>query len=194
VVSRKLASWPSKIPLRIGIFAFLNNRFPPTLERGLAVTVTQNGKFLSPSRRITVCMSLLICALAVAALGFVRARTNHLLVSSFDPPDSVAPTTLQNKTLNDDIEAEIATILPTGFEPAAITRPQGEFLLVINNRSGLEEITWRLDLEIGGKLREVKVGDGKLRSGNFEDLPPGRYVLSEANHPEWICRITITSR
>lgn len=158
------------------------------------MAVTQNGKFLSRSRRLIICAALLLCTLAVAALGFVRGRTNRLHVSTFDPPISVVPTALQNKTPNDVIEAEIVTVRPTGFEPAAITRPRGEFLLVINNRSGLEEVKWRLDRETGGNLREVKIHDGKLRSGNFEDLPPGRYVLTEANHPDWICRITITPR
>src|SRR6266508_4488481 len=37
------------------------------------------------------------------------------------------------------IESELITITPRGFEPKEITRPTGEFLLVINNRSGLEE-------------------------------------------------------
>jgi hypothetical protein len=158
------------------------------------MALTQNRKFLGRSRRLIIWAALLLCALVFSALGLVRGRTNRLLVSTFDPPISVVPTALQNKTLNDVIEAEIVTIRPTGFEPAAITRPQGEFLLVINNRSGLEEVTWRLDREAGGNLREVKIHDGKLRSGNFEDLPPGRYVLTEANHPDWICHITVTSR
>ena len=155
---------------------------------------TQNGKFLSPSRRLIICAALVVCTLAVAALGFVRGRTNRLLVSTFDPQIVVVPTALQNETRDDGIEAEIVTVRPTGFEPAAITRPQGEFLLVINNRSGLEEVKWRLDRETGGNLREVRIRDGKLRSGDFEDLPPGRYVLTEANHPDWICSLTITSR
>ncbi|MDX6501037.1 MAG: hypothetical protein QOG23_4297 [Blastocatellia bacterium] len=155
---------------------------------------TQNEKFLSRRRILIVCAASLLGVLAVAALGFVRGRTNRLVASTFSPPIAVVPMAPQNKTDDDAIEAEIVTVRPTGFEPAAITRPRGDFLLVINNRSGLEEVNWRLDRETGGNLVEVRIAGGKLRSGNFEDLVPGSYVLTEANHPDWICRITITSR
>jgi hypothetical protein len=158
------------------------------------MSVTQNRKFLSRSHRLTISAALLLCTLTVTALCFVRGRTNGLLVSEFDRPISVVANVLQDQVLNDVNEAEVLTIRPTGFEPAAITRPPGEFLLVINNRSGLEEVNWSLDRETGGNVREVKISGGKLRSGNFQDLPPGRYVLTEANHPGWICRITITSQ
>jgi hypothetical protein len=155
---------------------------------------TQYEKFVSRSRIWIICAAFLLCALAVAAVGFVRGRTNNRPVSALDYPIVIIPAALQQETADDDIEAEIVTIRPIGFEPSAITRPRGEFLLVINNRSGLKEINWRLAREAGGNLREVRIYDGKSRSGNFEDLPPGRYVLTEANHPDWICRLTITSR
>jgi hypothetical protein len=63
------------------------------------------------------------------------------------------------------IETELVTITTTGFDPAEITRPKGEFLIVVNNRTGLEGINLRLEREAGHKLREVKLRDGKLRSG-----------------------------
>ena len=89
-------------------------------------------------------------------------------------------------------ESEVVTLLPEGFEPAEITRPRGEFLLVVHNRSGLDEVTWRLEREAGSRLREVRLGEGRLRSGSFEDLTPGTYLLSADGHPEWVCRVTIT--
>lgn len=156
--------------------------------------LTQNRKFLSYSYRLIICATLLLCTLTLTALCFVHGRTNGLLVSELDRPISVVANAPQDQVSNDVNETEVLTIRPTGFEPAAITRPPGEFLLVINNRSGLEEVNWSLDRETGGKVRELKISGGKLRSGNFQDLPPGRYVLTEANHPEWICRITITSQ
>jgi len=36
-----------------------------------------------------------------------------------------------------DFEAELITITPHGFEPREIMRPQGRFLLMIDNRSGV---------------------------------------------------------
>jgi hypothetical protein len=99
----------------------------------------------------------------------------------------------QDELANQELEAEVITILPTGFQPAEIIRSKGEFLMVINNRTGLEEVNWQLDREVGGNLHKVKMREGKLRSGSFEKLPPGRYRLSELDHPQWLCLITITS-
>lgn len=100
----------------------------------------------------------------------------------------------QNQSNRERVETELVTIRPTGFEPAEISRVQGRFLLAVDNRAGLEEVTLRLDRVAGNRLRDVKVPRRKLDWREFVDLTPGRYVLSEAAHPEWNCTITITSK
>jgi hypothetical protein len=94
------------------------------------------------------------------------------------------------------LEAELVTIRPAGFEPADITRSKGLFLLAIENRSGIDGINVRLDKEAGSRLRQIPMSRLKQNLNWSEglDLPPGSYILSEADHPEWICRITITAR
>jgi hypothetical protein len=95
---------------------------------------------------------------------------------------------------SDRLEAELVTIKPSGFEPAEITRPQGSVLLAIYNRSGLEEVNLRLEVESGPRLREVRVPRKRLDFKEIVDLHPGRYRLTELNHPEWNCTITVTAR
>lgn len=92
------------------------------------------------------------------------------------------------------VETEVLTIRPTGFEPSELTRPQGRFLLAVNNRSGLAEVNLRLDRVAGNRLREVRVPRNKLDWREFVELPPGRYLLTEAGQPNWVCSITITAR
>jgi hypothetical protein len=92
------------------------------------------------------------------------------------------------------IETELVTIRRHGFEPQEITRPAGPFFLAVENRSSLEEVTLRLDRVGGNRLREVNVPRKKLDWRDALDLPPGHYVLTEANHPEWVCNITITAK
>jgi hypothetical protein len=91
------------------------------------------------------------------------------------------------------VETEIVTILPDGFEPTQITRPVGRIMLMVNNRSGLGAVTFRLDLDPGIRLLDVTVPRTKLDWVDMVDLIPGSYVLSEANHPDWVCHITITA-
>lgn len=91
-------------------------------------------------------------------------------------------------------EAELITIEPHGFEPAQVTRPQGRFLLAIDNRSGLEDIQLRLERAEGGRVPALEARNRRLSWREEVDLPPGRYVIRETNHPEWSCLITITAR
>lgn len=90
------------------------------------------------------------------------------------------------------IEPVFVKLSPTGFEPNEITRPRGLFLLVVNNRSNNPDISLRLDHESGRRAHEKHLRGGKIDWREPLDLAPGRYVLSEANHPEWTCSITIT--
>jgi hypothetical protein len=85
-------------------------------------------------------------------------------------------------------------VTSNGFEPAEVRRPKGPFYLLFNHSNHLPEIKLLLKRADGGKLREVglKRNGRKGRHAEFLNLPPGRYVLTEASHPEWICRITIT--
>ena len=92
------------------------------------------------------------------------------------------------------VEAELITIHPTGFEPAEITRDGGRFVLAVDNRSGLEEVDLQLNRENGSREREARVHRQQLDWREFVDLPPGRYVLKEVNHPDWACLITITGK
>jgi hypothetical protein len=90
------------------------------------------------------------------------------------------------------VEAELITILPTGFEPAQITRPSGKFLLAVENRSGISQIDFQLSAESGNRIVEVSRTWERSDWSDVVNPPPGRYVLTERNHPAWQCVITIT--
>lgn len=91
-----------------------------------------------------------------------------------------------------DIQAELITIAPHGFEPLELTRPRGRFVLMIENRSGLKEVALSLTREGGARVREMRVPREQPDWSEVVDLEPGRYLLSEANHSDWVCAITIT--
>jgi hypothetical protein len=91
-------------------------------------------------------------------------------------------------------DVEIITLLPTGFEPKEINRPKGQFLLVVHDRSGADDVNFRLNREAGNRLHDVRVEEGMLSWRTPLDLHPGAYVLTEAGHPEWSCRINVTAR
>ncbi len=89
------------------------------------------------------------------------------------------------------IETMRVTITTIGFDPDELTHPAGQVVLAVDNRSGLEEVRLRLDREGGERLADVLVERGQLDWHDTITLSAGHYTLTEANHPEWACHITI---
>jgi len=92
------------------------------------------------------------------------------------------------------VEAELVTATPTGFEPAEIKRPQGRFLLAVDNQTGLDALDLYLEGETGTRVSVALSRKGKLKWREILDLPPGNYVLRAANDRSWRCDIRLTAR
>ena len=101
---------------------------------------------------------------------------------------------IQGQAPADQLETELITATPTGFEPAEITRPQGRFMLAVDNRSGLHELEMYFERETQGRINVPLSRKGKMAWREVIDLPPGSYVLRAANDESWRCRITLTPR
>ena len=150
---------------------------------------------LAPAALIVAAMAANEALASRATLWLTPAgKLVNTPLGSIATVSSPALSAVQNSSADKRVETEVITIRPTGFEPAQISRPQGRFLLAINNRSGLQEITLNLDREAGNRLPKKQKPKGKSRWSEVMDLPPGRYILAESNHPKWVCKITITAR
>ena len=92
------------------------------------------------------------------------------------------------------LETELITLQPSGFEPNEIRRPQGAFILGVDNRAGVEAIELQFRRVDGQRLNTLQTPKRKVSWREVVDLPPGEYVLSVAHHPEWTCNVTILPR
>jgi hypothetical protein len=104
-----------------------------------------------------------------------------------------ARTSTQGKKAPIQIGHALITLTSTGFYPSEITRPKGPFLLAVDNRAGDQDIALRLTRANGTKEKEKRMVKGQSRWRQLVDLNPGKYVLTEANHPDWVCNINITA-
>jgi|SRR5687767_6861624 len=89
------------------------------------------------------------------------------------------------------IEAELLVLRSEGFQPREIKRPPGKFLLTLQNQSNEEEPSFMLTLEAGPSLKQIRVSKRQSKYRELMELPPGTYVLTETNHPDWTCKIVI---
>ena len=103
-------------------------------------------------------------------------------------------TLAQQRQKQERLETELLTLQPTGFEPNEIQRPRGTFILGVDNRSGVDAIELRFVRTDGQRLKVLETQRRKISWREVVDLAPGQYVLSEANHPGWICTVTIRPR
>jgi hypothetical protein len=149
--------------------------------------------FPKSSRGIAFGALLLATPIALSVLGFVRGGTNRLLTSKIETSNLEASATMTFQSNSTRLESEHITLRATGFEPAEFTRPAGRFLLSVDNRAEMGEMTFRLLRQNGTRERDVIAKHDKFRLRQVIDIAPGHYTLVVANHPEWICRITISA-
>ena len=135
---------------------------------------------------------LTIVLLSVAGIGVIASSHRRSGVTSHSAEAQASTPELLPQQRR--LEAERITLRPAGFEPAIITRPAGRFLLAINDRSGDSDTQITFARETGERLQTIRMRDTarKYEWRKVIDLPPGRYVVYEANHPEWTCSIVLT--
>lgn len=143
---------------------------------------------------------LLVCPLLAsgAAAAGARAWLPHKGVESGPAGTrkaSASPRRLirANQAGTEVPQTELVTVTPTGFEPAEVTRPAGRFILSVENRSGLKEVTLVLRDATGRELLRERVPNEQLDWSGALDIPAGTYLLSEEGHPGWACTLTLTA-
>lgn len=89
------------------------------------------------------------------------------------------------------LQVERVAILPSGFEPEEIARPAGPFLLAVDNATVFSEASLTLSHEGGSAVAAANLPQRKMQWREVVDLTPGYYLLTDAKHPGFVCRITI---
>ena len=118
---------------------------------------------------------LLLTAIAILALGLLFVTLAQFRGDSVSLP----------------AEIELITLRPAGFEPSEISRPKGPFVLFVDDRSGRQNSSLRLQRANGERLRTVNLQRNKFQWNDVVDLTPGTYILQDANNSALRCQIII---
>lgn len=140
-------------------------------------------------RKLTT-LGFLLAGIGTSLLLVASARSGGPLNFISEQPEQ-RDSGIASSSPTQPIEAEVIVLRPWGFEPKEISRPPGPFFLALHNLSRLDELDVSLDPESGPRLQAIGVTKNKTRWHQKLTLPPGTYLLREASHPEWVCRITI---
>src|SRR5258708_36041448 len=89
------------------------------------------------------------------------------------------------------------TITPLGFDSAEVVMPPAPFFILVENRSGVDGVTLRIDpvgFVPGGSIKLARRPREQLDWADLLKLAPGAYVLTEADQPDSSCRITVNAK
>jgi hypothetical protein len=109
-----------------------------------------------------------------------------LLLGVFDGLTLTKAAFTDQQSARDEVKLELST---NGFAPAEVQHAPGLFAIAVENKILSGEYTLRLKADDETVLHEFQVQKGS--SAWTVNLPTGRYTLTEVNHPQWTCRITV---
>jgi hypothetical protein len=146
--------------------------------------------------RLKVVIGFVALVLMLAALTANAFRSKRPIPIAKTSVASSSPQTavVERGSRRSDVEALPITLKRGGFVPGEIIRPTGHYFLSVTNFSGVGDVLLRLDREGRERLHERRVQRENPSWRQNMHLTPGTYLLTEANHPEWVCRLTITAR
>ena len=118
---------------------------------------------------------LAVLVLSAAAVAISTRGFSHAPTSSAVPHD-----------IFDELQIQLGT---NGFTPSEVQHAAGTFAIAVDNTGVSGEYTLRLKGSDGTVIKEVQVQKGS--AAWTITLSAGEYTLTEANHAEWSCRITV---
>jgi len=140
------------------------------------------------SKRILL-FALTLCAAVAVTIPFI-GRAGNRPAGRQNPANPQS--SLTNAASTDD-EPQVLSfqVTPNGFEPSEATVSHGKFLILLQNRTGRRDLTFRLTRENEGR---VSNSDPQKRDWKAHvRLNPGTYILDEASNPEWKSIIRVTN-
>ena len=135
----------------------------------------------------------LLLLLSMAALAVAVAGTERRLPAAAAGAFFGGSPAVTGPSLQESEETLQLVIGDGGFEPAQVTRRPGKFLLTADDRRSdrSQRLTLRLSREGGEQLRDIEVPAGVTDWAEEIEVPVGRYVVGEVNHPTWSCLIVV---
>lgn len=136
-------------------------------------------------RRVIITVSLaMLAGIAVFASKVYYlpiTQSNISRMQSVEKPDRV-------------VVQELLTLRRSGFDPSELVIPSGNFMLAVDNLTGIPDIALTLVEDKKSKIKDLGFTEMKRDWREELEMKPGVYILSEVSHPEWICRITVTDK
>jgi hypothetical protein len=137
---------------------------------------------------------LILAAILLAAVAAANAR--YLGRSAEIASNAIAPVTVPSQLAQSDeagpeVKLALLALLPEGFDTKEMQLAAGDYVFIIGNRTGLREISVRLDREGLGRVGAATLGGRQRNWKQRMRLTTGTYIVTANDNPDWTCRIIV---
>ena len=143
-------------------------------------------------------MKALLILIAVVLL--IVAGANSQLIGRYaeieNSATAIAPVNIpesmdQSGEAGPEVKLVLLALLPEGFESSELQLAPGDYIFIIGNRTGLSDVSVRLDREGAGRVAAVTLGGRQRDWKQRMKLTTGTYLVTANDNPVWTCRITV---
>jgi hypothetical protein len=142
-------------------------------------------------KTILIVAAVLLLVVGAAKSQFMGRSAEVERVADAIPPVAVPSSLDQSQEAGPEVKLVLLALRPEGFEPNELQLEPGEHLFIFGNRTGLREVTMRLEREGNGRVAESAVGGRPTDWKKRLRLTPGTYVVTANDNPDWTCRIVV---
>jgi hypothetical protein len=137
-------------------------------------------------------LALITLVLAFSAVAAMSRAAKTITPRSPSAGDSQQILESAGQRAKEKIGSESIAITRHGLEPREISRVGGRFFLLVENRSGVNPLVFRVTAQSGSRLKEFTLTRDQLDWADEVNIPEGQYTITEVNHG-WTCHLTITA-
>jgi hypothetical protein len=142
-------------------------------------------------KAVLILAAVVFAVVAVTKAQFMKSSADDEMTANAIAPLTVPSILDQSQEAGPEVKLVLLALRPQGFETNEMHLQAGDHLFIIGNRTGLKEVTLRLERQGSERIAEATIG-GRPRDWKRRlRLASGTYVLTANNNPDWTCRIIV---
>jgi hypothetical protein len=143
-------------------------------------------------KAILILAAVLLLVIAASHSNFAGSNASlENVPANAIPPVDISSSVGQSGEVGPEFKLVLLALRPEGFDTNEMHLEAGEYVFIIGNRTGLREVSIRLDREGKEQVAAATVG-GRPRDWKQRlKLTPGSYVVTANDNPDWTCRIVV---
>lgn len=142
-------------------------------------------------KTVSVFVAVILLVLAARNSQFLGSSAESDTAINAIAPIGIPSNLAQSDEAGPEVKLVLLALLPEGFDMKDMQLEAGEYLFIVGNRTGLNEVNIRFERKGSERLAGGPVGGRKRDFKKRLKLTAGSYVITADDNPNWTCRIVV---